>query len=305
MRPYSARRMSKADKRQRQRENRASRKAREEREARRRRVIRFATRAGIVLAVVIGAGVVLSLLRGGDDEPADTTAAPTTSVATTATDGAPTTTVPAPTTTVPAATTAVDPEALSPEYQQYRELPVACGAEAPPPVQPMEFEAPDDQAFAAGQTVTATLSTSCGDMVIELDPGLAPATVNSFVFLARQDYFDGVVSHRIVPGFVVQFGDPTATGGGGPGYNVPDEFPAGEFAYDRGVVAMANVDGVPNSTGSQFFLPFGPTTLGPNFNPVGRIVEGLEVLDRIEAIPVSGQRPLEALYIEDIAIEAS
>ncbi len=281
--------MSKANKRQRQKENRAERKAREEREARRRRTIRFATRIVVVLAVVIGAGVVLSLL-GGDDEPADTTVAPTTSAAVT-------TTLPATTTTT------VDPEALSAEYLQYRELPVACGAEAPPPVQPMQFDAPEDQGLAAGQTVTATLSTSCGDIVIELDPEAAPETVNSFVFLARQDFFDGVVSHRLLPGFVVQFGDPAARGDGGPGYNVPDEFPEGEFEYDRGVVAMANVAGSPNSTGSQFFLPFGPTTLEPAFNPVGRIVEGIEVLDQIEQIPVDSQRPLEALYIEDIAID--
>ncbi len=288
--------MSKSDKRQRQRENRAERRAREEREARRRRLIRLATRGAVILAVVIGAGVVLSFL-GGDDEPVETTVAPTTSVA-------PTTTL-AGTTTVPATTTPVDPEALSDEYLQYRELPVACGAEAPPPVEPMQFDAPEDQNLAADQTVTATLSTSCGDIVIELDSGLAPETVNSFVFLARQDFFDGVVSHRLLPGFVVQFGDPAARGDGGPGYNVPDEFPEGEFAYDRGVVAMANVAGTPNSTGSQFFLPFAPTGLDPAFNPVGRIVEGIEVLDQIEQIPVDSQRPLEALYIEDIVIDAS
>ncbi len=288
--------MSKANKRQRQRENRAERRAREEREARRRRTIRFATRAAVVLAVVIGAGVVLSFV-GGDDEPADTTVAPTTSESPPTTDGA--------TTTLPATTTTTDPAALSDEYLQFRELPVACGAEAPPPLTPMQFDAAEDQGLDPEATVTATVSTSCGDLVIEMDPAMAPETVNSFVFLARQDYFDGVVSHRLVPGFVVQAGDPTARGTGGPGYSVPDEFPDDEFAYDRGVVAMANVSGQEGSTGSQFFIPFGETNLNPplKFNPVGRVVEGDDVLDRIEQILVAGERPLEALYIEDVTID--
>ncbi len=287
--PYSARRMNKADKRQRQRENRAERRAREEQEARRRRMIRFGTRAAVVVAVVLGAGVALNLLGGnGDDEPTDTTLATTT-------------TAPVTTTLPPDTTEAPDPDALSGEYQQYRELPVACGGTAPPPVAPVQYEAPEDQSLDPAVTITATVTTSCGDLVMELDPALAPETVNSFVFLARQDYFDGIVSHRIVPGFVVQTGDPTATGTGGPGYTIPDEFPDDDFVYDRGVVAMAKTP-APNTTGSQWFIAFTDTGLDATFNPVGRLVDGFEVLELIEQISVDGQQPLEALYIEDVAV---
>ncbi len=284
--------MGSSDKRARQRANREARRAREAKEARRRQILSFARRAGIALLVVLVAGIVISRVFGSDDEPEATTVPPTTTAATDPT-----------ATTLEATTTTLDPElaGLSPEYAGYRQQPTACGAEPPPPVTPMEFEAPGDEGLAPDATVTATVVTSCGDLVIELDPGQAPDTVNSFVFLARQDYFDGIVSHRIVPGFVVQVGDPTATGRGGPGYTIADDFPDPGFAYDRGVVAMAKAG--PDSTGSQWFIAFTETGLSPEFNPLGRLVEGFDVLDRIEGIPQEAQRPLESLYIEDVVIE--
>ncbi len=288
--------MSKADKRQRQRENRAAARARQEREARRRRTTRFAIRAGAVVVVILLAGVIINLLSGDDEVPETTT----TVAATTTTLGEATTTTAASTTTV-----LDDPalESQSDAYREFRGLPVACGAEAPPPPDLVQFDEPEDQGIDPGATVTATVATSCGELVMELDPALAPETVNSFVFLARQGYFDGIVSHRIVPGFVVQTGDPTATGTGGPGYEVPDEFPEEGFAYDRGVVAMAK-SSLPDSTGSQWFIAFASTGLPATFNPLGELIEGLDVLERIEAIPAQGERPLEAFYIESVTIDA-
>ena len=107
---------------------------------------------------------------------------------------------------------------------------------------------------------TATMVTSHGTMVIALDPLAAPKTVNSFVFLARYHYYDGVIFHRIIPGFVLQGGDPTGTGTGGPGYKFADELPA-PGRYQIGSLAMANAG--PNTNGSQFFVISGPDGVAP------------------------------------------
>ena len=195
---------------------------------------------------------------------------------------------------------------MSDSYREYRDKPTACGAEAPPPLQGMEFEDFVTQAIVPETVVTARVKTSCGEVVIELDPNYA-ATVNSFVFLARQGFYDGSVFHRILEGFVVQGGDPEATGRGDAGYEIPDEYPPEDFSYTRGVVAMANAG--KGTTGSQFFwmlddAPF----LNPQYNVLGRITEGMEVLDRIAQIPTSlsptGEEslPREALYIESVEI---
>lgn len=172
----------------------------------------------------------------------------------------------------------------------------------------MQFDAPADQQIDPNVPITATISTSCGDIVIQLDPKLAPETVNSFVFLARQGYFDGTVFSRIVPGFVIQGGDPTATDTGGPGYTLPDEYPSTGFSYDRGVVAMANT-GQSGSTGSQFFIALAATGLDPTYSPLGTVVDGDTTLDAIAAVPVGpnaagneNSRPLQTVYINSVQI---
>ncbi|MCP4306008.1 MAG: peptidylprolyl isomerase [bacterium] len=168
----------------------------------------------------------------------------------------------------------------------------------------MTFDAPEDQGLTA--PIQATIVTSCGDIVVELDPGIAPDTVNSFVFLARQGYFDGGVSHRVSPGFVVQAGDPTATGTQGPGYTIKDELPAADFLYERGVLAMANRG--PDTSGSQFFILLADAGLNNDFSYFGNVVDGFETLDRIAAVPLGPNRfgevsvPLETLYIERIVV---
>ncbi len=170
----------------------------------------------------------------------------------------------------------------------------------------MTFAGPDDLGITG--PVTAVLHTSCGDVTIELVPDVAPATVNSFVYLAEQGYFDGTVSHRIFAGFVVQMGDPTATGRGSPGYRIVDELPAPDFTYVTGVVAMAN--GGPNSGGSQFFIMLGDSSLPPDYTVFGFVVDGLDVLDRIATVPVAANPntfepsyPRETLYLESVTIE--
>jgi peptidyl-prolyl cis-trans isomerase B (cyclophilin B) len=128
------------------------------------------------------------------------------------------------------------------------------------------------------------------------------------VFLAEQGYFDGTVSHRIAPGFVIQAGDPTATGRGGPGYVVPDELPPEGFAYETGILAMAHAGA--GTTGSQFFIVTGSIDLPPSYSVFGAVLSGYEVIDEIESVPLA-QRPnsfevsvpLESVYIETITID--
>ena len=144
---------------------------------------------------------------------------------------------------------------------------VACGAEAPPDAgKPKpQFAGPPPMKIDRDATYTATIETSCGTIVIELDPKRAPQTVNSFVFLARQGYFDGQYFHRLDTSIdVVQGGDPTGTGTGGPGYAIPDEL-KGDESYTPGTLAMAN--GGPNTGGSQFFLITGPAGTNLDGNP--------------------------------------
>jgi peptidylprolyl isomerase len=125
----------------------------------------------------------------------------------------------------------------------------------------------------------ATIKMDIGDIKIELYPQDAPETVNSFVSLARDGYFDGLTFHRVIPGFVAQGGDPMGTGRGGPGYTIPDEVNDRKFL--DGTVGMAKTT-APNSAGSQFFITFTPQpNLDGSYTVFGQIIEGREVLDKI------------------------
>ncbi len=198
-------------------------------------------------------------------------------------------------------------------YQDFRNQPTACGGTQPAAFQPMTFTAPEPQAdITATSRVTATMVTSCGTMVIELDPAGSPETVNSFVFLARRGFFNGQVFHRVIADFMGQGGDPNANGTGGPGYVIADERPSSDFSYDKGVVAMANRGA--RSTGSQFFVVTGDNGkfLTNNFNVLGRVTTGMDTIDRINAVPTrrppgtnEESLPTESVYIESITIEVA
>jgi peptidylprolyl isomerase len=149
---------------------------------------------------------------------------------------------------------------------------------------------------------TAEMRTSMGTMTIALDPVAAPKTVNNFVFLAREGYYDGVVFHRIIQGFVIQGGDPTGTGRGGPGYRFADELPQ-RGRYEIGSLAMANAG--PNTNGSQFFIISGPSGAGlpPSYSLFGKVVKGLDVVDQIEKVKTNAEdRPLDDVVIESVTI---
>ena len=127
---------------------------------------------------------------------------------------------------------------------------------------------------------TATVKMAKGgEFVIQLYADKAPITVNSFVFLARQGYFDGVTFHRVLEGFMAQGGDPTGTGSGGPGYQFVNE--NSDLTFDKaGVVAMANAG--PNTNGSQFFITFGPTpNLNGGYTIFGQVISGMDVVNGI------------------------
>lgn len=124
------------------------------------------------------------------------------------------------------------------------------------------------------------METSKGLIVIELYPKFAPITVNNFVFLINEGFYDGVSFHRVISNFVVQGGDPTGTGAGGPGYRFPDEFAGNPLRHERGVISMANAG--PNTNGSQFFLTHSPQPhLDGRHTVFGKITQGLDVLDAI------------------------
>ena len=276
----------------------ARRQAERDAAARRRSLI-----AGIVVGV-LGLVVVivgLSVLLGDDTDSASPSESPSASPSTSASPSA------APGTKIGTVT----PTAANESGE------VACGAKAPPKAgKPKpQFAGPPPMKIDTKATYTATMVTSCGTIVIELDAERAPQTVNSFVFLAKQGYFDGQYFHRLDTSIdVIQGGDPSGTGSDGPGYAIPDEL-NGKLTYTPGTLAMANAG--PNTGGSQFFIITGPegTNLdgNPNYTIFGKIVEGLGVAQKIQALPISdpaaaangdlsGQRPKQAVYIDTVTI---
>jgi len=147
----------------------------------------------------------------------------------------------------------------------------------------------------------AEMVTTKGSLTIALDPVAAPMTVNNFVFLARYHYFEGIGFHRVIPGFMLQGGDPKGTGSGGPGYRFADELPkAGR--YELGSLAMANAG--PDTNGSQFFVISGPQgiRLPPLYSLFGKVVKGLDVVAAIDAIGSGSGKPKEAITITSVTI---
>lgn len=257
-------------KRQRQKEGRAARLEAERKAAQRAGRIRVARNVVILVAVVLGPLLLFSLLSGDDAEP----------------------------------------ERIATNYQLFTGQPTACGGTTPPAPADLTFTAAEDQEVPADAVVTAVLTTSCGEITLELDPATAPETVNSFVFLAREGYFDGSPMHRILSDFIVQAGDPTGSGLGSPGYTPVDEFPEPLTTYDIGDVAMAN-SGQPDTAGSQFFIVLEENELhlSLQFTKFGRLIGSEDTIDAIKAVPVGfnvfdddPSRPLESVYIESVAI---
>jgi cyclophilin family peptidyl-prolyl cis-trans isomerase len=161
--------------------------------------------------------------------------------------------------------------------------------------------------LAAGKTYRVTIQTNCGSFTIKLDVKDSPRTAASFVSLVRSGYFDGTIFHRIVPGFVIQGGDPTASGLGNPGYKVVDRPPA-SARYTHGVVAMAKAQTeAPGTSGSQFFVVTAPDAqLPPDYALLGTVVGGLAVVDRIGKLgDQSTEQPTETVEIQKATVSAT
>jgi len=151
------------------------------------------------------------------------------------------------------------------------------------------------------KTYQGVIHTSEGDITVEFYADDAPQTVNNFVFLARDGFYDGVIFHRVIPGFMVQGGDPTGTGRGGPGYQFPDELGHTKSTYNRGTLAMANSG--PNTNGSQFFMMHADYGLPNQYSIFGEVTDGLDIVDAIAAAPTGAQdRPNNPVTIDSIDV---
>jgi peptidyl-prolyl cis-trans isomerase B (cyclophilin B) len=173
---------------------------------------------------------------------------------------------------------------------------------------PRESEAREkpSQPLDAGKSYALVVETSCGSFTIALDLAQAPNTSASLVALAQDGYFDDTTFHRVAPDFVIQGGDPTGSGTGGPGYKTVDAPPAGA-RYVKGVVAMAKTELEPAGTsGSQFFVVTGEDIgLPADYAIVGEVSEGIETVDRINALGVTDGPPSQPVNIETVTVEES
>lgn len=217
--------------------------------------------AVVVVLAVVGVGL---FVRGGDDD--DTVAA--------------------------AASPTPSSAPASPSASATSSATVAqCPTAAPSPVpSPSSYASPADQGIDPAEPLTATLTTNCGTLTVALDAAGAPKTVNSFVFLARKGFFDATRCHRVTTSglFVLQCGDPTATGGGTPGYTIPLENAPKDEVYPAGTLAMARST-EPDSGGSQFFVVYKQTQLpSPGYSVFGRVTKGLDVVTDDAAAGVTG-----------------
>ena len=179
---------------------------------------------------------------------------------------------------------------------------VAQGPEAnlPTSVEPPE----DGEVLEEGDSATAAVTTNLGEFTIELDTEEAPITANSFAYLSEEGFYDGLVFHRIAPGFVIQGGDPQGNGTGGPGYSC-EEAPPQNVQYTKGVVAMAKSGPEPAGTsGSQFFVVTGASVpLPPDYAIVGEVTEGIDVVEEIGELGTPTEQPTREVVIESIEIE--
>ena len=196
----------------------------------------------------------------------------------------------------------------------------ACGAEAPPTEEPPQYDEPPEPALEEGVDYRAVISTSCGQIALDLLEAKAPINVNNFVFLAREGFYDGLTFHRVELNAIIAAGDPEGTGSGGPGYTIPNEYPDSPREYVYGTVGMANEG--PDTAGSEFFVivhdpegedGYDAAGYRPDYTIFGKVdltdVESLDTLEKIAKVetkvsddPAEAVRPLVPVYIESVEI---
>ena len=260
--------------RQKQLQKLAERRAAERRRQRRNKVI-----VGVLVGALAlgGLGFATVAFLGGDDDQqtAQPEAGPSPSAS-------------------PSASAPADPEP---------EVDVACGGKVPAAAdKEKEMYDKPEQVIDENAKYTATMETSCGPIEMELYADKTPITVNSFVFLAREGFFDGLTFHRVVPGFVIQGGDPSGDGSGGPGYEFENEEVDG-LDFDRaGLLAMANAG--PDTNGSQFFITLAETAnLNEGYTLFGEVTSGMEAVEAIAALGTGDGPPSQPVYIEKVTID--
>jgi peptidyl-prolyl cis-trans isomerase B (cyclophilin B) len=246
----------------------AERRAAERRRRRRQRIIAGVVAGALALGAVGYAGFVF--LLGGEDEPRRPQAGP-----------------------------------ASPSPSPAPELPVACGGEAPPEEEEKRmYDTPPKMQIDRNSRYTAVMDTSCGRIELELLADQTPKTVNSFVFLAREGFYDGLTFHRIIPDFMIQGGDPNGDGTGGPGYQFEDEIVNRLKFNEPGLLAMANSGA--DTNGSQFFITTSePKHLNGLHTIFGRVKDGMDVVREIEAVGSPSGAPSEQVFIERVRIVES
>lgn len=168
-----------------------------------------------------------------------------------------------------------------------------------------KFSSPPPFCLDTSKTYTATVKTDAGNFTVELLPKYAPQTVNNFVFLAGYHFYDGIVFHRVITGFMDQVGDPTASGSSGPGYQFADELPSAGSAYQAGAMAMANSG--PNTNGSQFFVvvPGGGSGLSANYTVFGQVTSGLDIVEKINSDGSQQGTPTKLHRITSVSISVA
>jgi cyclophilin family peptidyl-prolyl cis-trans isomerase len=272
------------EKRQRQKAGRQARLEAEQKALKRRQNLRRLVTFLIVAVLVVGISLLIT-------KPWKTTAAAPT-----------TTTKPATTTTVKPAPTGgsgnTSPSAITTSAD--------CPADFSATLNKPSYSSYPPMTIDPSKTYTATVTTDIGPFTIKLDPKAAPKAVNSFVFLAKQHFFDCIIFHRVIPSFVDQTGDPTGKGTGGPGYEFADELPkTASPQYPLGSVAMANSGA--NTNGSQFFIVAGSQgeSLQPNYSLFGTVTSGMAVVDKINAAGASSGTPTTLHRMVSVTIQES
>ena len=180
---------------------------------------------------------------------------------------------------------------------------VACGGSVPEGYgQPKKSYREAEQVLGDANRYSATITTSCGAITVELFNGESPKTANNFAFLAGEGFYDATTVHRVVPGFVIQMGDPEGTGRGGPGYRFADELAAARNRrYPRGTLAMANAG--PNTNGSQFFICLADVGLPPQYTVFGEVTDGIDVADKIASYGHGDGPPSATIFVESVRME--
>lgn len=167
-----------------------------------------------------------------------------------------------------------------------------------------QYESPPDLDIDLSKSYSAVIHTTEGDIHVDLYASDAPQTVNNFVFLANDGFYDDVIFHRTIRGFMIQGGDPTGTGRGGPGYTFRDELGHSKSSYTRGTLAMANAG--PNTNGSQFFIMHSDYGLPNAYSIFGEVTDGMDVVDAIAEAPTGAQdRPDDPVTITGVDITES